>query len=486
MDLPSILAQGRNGRLYGTTENGGASDDGVVFRQSATGSFTVIYEFDGAHGCHPGSGLTLGLDGNFYGTTGGCGLHGLGTIFQITPAGIVTTVHDFNGFDGQNTFSPPIQGRDGSFYGMSGLQEYRFLFDPNSKSWLYQSWAAERQSAAPLLLGRDGNFYGTTMFGGTHNDGRLFSITPLHAFRGLHVFDGIHGAQPWGGLALGLDGNFYGTAAKGEASDCGVAFRITPSGIFSPLHIFEMGSGCSPYAGLVAATDGNFYGAAAFDPVHTGTLYRLTQSGEYTVLHSLDRKEGSFLRATMMQHTNGNLYGLTLGGGAHDGGVLYSLNVGAKPFVYLVNPFGLAGQVVQILGQGFKAATRVSFGSIPTSFTVVSDTYLTAIAPSGGRSGPVRVTTPSGTLISSRAFQYVPAILTFAPRSGAAGTKVVITGYNLLKTIHVAFGNKMAPFTVNSNSQVTAEVPSGATSGKISVTTPDGTSTTATGFKVKP
>jgi hypothetical protein len=102
-----------------------------------------------------------------------------------------------------------------------------------------------------------------------------------------------------------------------------------------------------------------------------------------------------------MQHTNGKIYGLTLacGGG---GGVVYSLDVGLAPFANLMTTQGKAGQTVQILGQGFTGTTSVMFGTGSASFTIVSDTYLTAKVPTSGTTGFVTVTTPSGTLTSEQ------------------------------------------------------------------------------------
>src|ERR1022692_1205432 len=113
-----ILAQGRDGNLYGTTPSGGTLGFGGVFKITPTGTYSVIYNFDGsAHGQTPRSGLTLGTDGNFYGTTSQGGTSNYGNIFQITSAGTLTVLHNFSYSDGGNPYSPPIQGTDGNYYG---------------------------------------------------------------------------------------------------------------------------------------------------------------------------------------------------------------------------------------------------------------------------------------------------------------------------------------------------------------------------------
>ena len=66
---PAVMAQGRDGNIYGTTATGGANNVGIVFKITPTGSFTVLHNFDTTHGSTPVGGLVLGTDGNLYGTT---------------------------------------------------------------------------------------------------------------------------------------------------------------------------------------------------------------------------------------------------------------------------------------------------------------------------------------------------------------------------------------------------------------------------------
>ena len=86
--------------------------------------------------------------------------------------------------------------------------------------------------------------------------------------------------------------------------------------------------------------------------------------------------------------------------------------------------------------------------------------------------------------MSNTVFKIVPQILSFSPSSGSVGTSVTITGVSLTQTQRVTFGGVAATFTVNSDSQVTATVPTGAVTGKISVTTQGGTAVSSTSFTV--
>ena len=81
---PEIMAQGRDGNLYGTTNAGGTSGMGTVFMMTPSGAITTLYNFSGADGWNPAGGLVLGTDGNFYGTTNIGGTNNLGTIFKLS------------------------------------------------------------------------------------------------------------------------------------------------------------------------------------------------------------------------------------------------------------------------------------------------------------------------------------------------------------------------------------------------------------------
>jgi uncharacterized repeat protein (TIGR03803 family) len=282
-------------------------------------------------------------------------------------------------------------------------------------------------------------------------------------------------------MVQGSDGNFYGTALEGGAYNGGVVFRLTPQGAITVLHNFldpnYPNDGYDPYAGLVQATDGNFYGVTNWGggECDCGVIFQITPNGAYSILYSFDRTHGSYPWSTPMQHTNGKIYGLASSGGTSEDGVVYSLDMGLGPFVSLVSTSGKVGKTVEVLGQGFTGTTAVSFNGTAATFTVVRDTYLKATVPSGATTGAVTVTTPGGILNSNTQFRVTPKILSFSPTSGPAGTPVTITGNSLTQTTRVGFDwMKAASFTVNSDTQVTAVVPTGAMTGRIQIRTKGG------------
>jgi glucose/arabinose dehydrogenase/lysophospholipase L1-like esterase len=77
-----------------------------------------------------------------------------------------------------------------------------------------------------------------------------------------------------------------------------------------------------------------------------------------------------------------------------------------------------------------------------------------------------------------------PQISGFTPASGEIGTQVTITGVRFTGTTEVTFNNSTSSFIVNSGTEIIAYVPDGATTGKIGVTTPNGTDLSGGNFVV--
>jgi uncharacterized repeat protein (TIGR03803 family) len=379
------LAETRGGSFYGTTADGGGSQVGTIFKLTPTGTLSALYDFCAQADCTDGSvpvgGVILATDGNLYGTTNGGGAIGDGTVFKITLQGALSIT-------------------------------YSFCSQPNC--------ADGYSPVGPLVQATDGNFYGTVQLGGASGCGTVFRVTPSGTLTTLHSFIGTDGQTPVGGLVQAPDGNFYGvTESGGSGGSCGGAptagtvFTITPEGSLTTLYNFcsqpNCTDGAGPFAGLIRATDGNFYGAtegggttiAEQCPEGCGTIFKITPQGALTTLHSFDRSDGDMPEAPLCQATNGILYGTTEG-------TIFGLDVGLGPFVETLPTSGAAGSTIDILSQGLTGTTAVSFNGTAASFTVVSDTYLTATVPSGATTGFVSVTTPTATLKSNQKFRVVP------------------------------------------------------------------------------
>jgi uncharacterized repeat protein (TIGR03803 family) len=517
-----IIAQGRDGNLYSGSYSGGDYGCGAVFKLTPAGALTNLYSFsDGTDGCSPTGGLTLGVDGNFYGTSysGGFGGAPYGTVFRITPGDGYTLLYTFtDGKDGALPTAPPIEGPNGLYGTTCGVcngtaassQGSIYKITPSGSTFTFTPLhTCDGTDCSgifdPLILGTDGNFYGTSLYGGTiagSSDGVAFNVTPAGKLTDLFSFDNTDGELPAARLVQGTDGNFYGTTLDGGEYGYDVVFKLTHGPKLTVLHNMNGTSdGSAPYAGLVQATDGNFYGANAYGgtpsancPGGCGTIFSITPSGTFNVIHNFDLTDGELPYSTLFQDTNGLIYGMTQLGGTGDVdpscnsnncGVIYSVNIGAAPFVALVTSSGRVGTKIGILGQNFSSSSVVTFGTAAaTTVTLSGTTFLTATVPSGATTGSVTVTTAEGTLNSNQTFRVTPQLKSFTPSSGPVGTAVTITGVSLTQTSMLTFGGVAASFTVDSDTQVTATVPTGAKTGKIVITTPGGTASSATSFTV--
>jgi len=486
-----MLAQGRDGNIYGTNFTGGTYGYGTVFKTTPAGTLTALHSFTGgSDGAYPKSGLTLGSDGNFYGATEDGGQTGWGVIFRITPSGTFTALHNLAGSDGCLPTAPPVLGKNANpMYGVTTCGTAYTI--TTSGKFTLLSTLLNFDPMGPLVLGTDGNFYGTG-FGGGNGQGVIYKLSTGGAVTIIHNFNSsTDGGNPVGPLVQGSDGNLYGTTSNygAAANPVGTVFKIALSGKnFTTLKNFDSQSsdGAAPYAGLVAGNDGNLYGATtSSNGAPYGTLFKITKTGTFTVLYTFDGTHGAYDYSTPVGLTNGLVYGMTYAGGETGYGVFWSLNNGIPAFCSIGgSPSGASGATVQILGQGFTSASSVKIGSGSGAFTVVSDTYITATVPDAATTGHVTVTTSGGTLTSAQIYKVIPVVRSFQPASGSVGTQVTITGAGFIGTTNVTFGGVKAAFIVNSATIITATVPSGAVTGTIKITTPGGSATSTGTFTV--
>jgi|HubBroStandDraft_1064217.scaffolds.fasta_scaffold02635_2 uncharacterized repeat protein (TIGR03803 family) len=427
----SSFIQGRDGNLYGTAV---AYSGGSVLKITPTGTITVLHNFC-AQGCRdgsiPGGSLVLGTDGNFYGLAGGgittnpCAYYGCGIVYRITPAGVYTVLHYFNGSDG-NVPSGLVEGSDKNFYGTTtfggsgscdiGCGTIFKMTAAGVVTPLHSFNESDGFLPTGLVQGADGDLYGTTRWGGqyalnvaceefgAYGCGTVFKITTSGAFTLLHSFDvRADGAEPYVPVAQANDGTFYGTTFVGRGwYSNGTVFSITSTGVFTTVYNF-VGTATYQTVGLFPASDGNLYGTTTCDG--EGLIYSISQSGAFTSVYAAGCEFGSYAGG-VFQATNGVFYGVYSLEGQNGVGELYSLDVGLDPFVTFVLPVGRPGQTAQILGQGLTGTTSVTFNGVAaTKFSVVSDTYMTAVVPAGTSTGPVVITTPTGTLTSNVSFR---------------------------------------------------------------------------------
>jgi len=316
------LTQASDGNFYGTTVSGGASGVGTVFRVTPNGTFASLHSFAGLDdGASPYGGLVQASDGNLYGTTLNGGASNNGSIFQLSTNGPLTTIHSFTANDGSQPYATLVQASDGSLYGTTsaGGDHGRgtvFQITTNGDFALIYSFTGGNDGYYPyagLVEGSDGNLYGTTLEDASYGyDGTVFQVTTSGALSTLYSFAGLSdGDQPYGGLVQGSDGNLYGTTYDGGDNDGGTVFGIIPGGSLTTLYSFGSGyDGAMAFGHLMQANDGSLYGTTLDGGASdNGTVFRISTNGTFRLLYSftgLDDGAGPY--AGLMQASDGNLW----------------------------------------------------------------------------------------------------------------------------------------------------------------------------------
>ena len=155
------------------------------------------------------------------------------------------------------------------------------------------------------------------------------------------------------------------------------------------------------------------------------------------------------------------------------------INVTGAPTITGISPQSgspAGGNTVIITGTGFIGTTNVMFGDNPASFTINSDTSITAKVPGGypGTIVDVTVANSAGDSLESNSAKYIyaPIVTGVSPASGSTkGTnEVTITGEGFLDASKVMFGTVPSPeFGIYSDDEISAEVPPGS-AGTVDVT----------------
>jgi hypothetical protein len=143
--------------------------------------------------------------------------------------------------------------------------------------------------------------------------------------------------------------------------------------------------------------------------------------------------------------------------------------------------------------EGFDGSGN-SLGDVTgdTTFTIEPDGSCSGASCSATQAGDHTVTGTDGAFSDTATLTVAaePTISSSTPTVGFVRKKVILTGSGFTNATDVTFagqsGTVTASFSVDSDTQISTRVPDGAVTGPISVTTPGGTATSSTSFKVRP
>jgi len=331
------------GNLYGTASGGGTGGFGVAFKLSSAGQETVLYSFPGpADGMHPFAGVIRDSAGNLYGTTNQGGAEDFGVVYKLNSAAQETVLYTFTGGpDGGYPWAGVIRDSAGNLYGptssggtanggvvyeldTSGQETVLYSFPPDG------GWPISGVIRDPA-----GNLYGAA--GG--DPGFVYKLGTTGQFTVLYNFTGgADGGDPQGGVIRDSAGNLYGTASGGGASGAGVVFKVNTGGQERVLYSFTGGAdGGYPQGGVIADSAGNLYGTTSAGGITTGAcraeggcgvVFKLDKAGQETVLYSFTSYAAP--SGGVIRDAAGNLYGTTYYGGAANAGMVYKLDTAGQ------------------------------------------------------------------------------------------------------------------------------------------------------------
>ncbi|MEO8791915.1 MAG: choice-of-anchor tandem repeat GloVer-containing protein, partial [Chthoniobacteraceae bacterium] len=399
------LIVGADGALYGTTQSGGSSNQGTVFKISTAGVMTPLANFYGVNGMQPYAGLILASDGNFYGTTSAGGASNLGTIFKMTPSGVLTTLVNLSSATGTTPKAPLVQASDGNFYGTASAGGSSgsgtiFKVTPSGVLTVLVNFTGTTNTAygsscqAGLIQANDGNLYGVTSTGGSGGGfGTIFKVTTGGTFTSLASFTGttgsVIGAAPLAALVQASDGSLYGNTNSGGSGNAGTVFKVTTGGAFTNLLSFTgfTGSflGSSPQAALVQWTDGNLYGTTSTGGTFSyGTIFKVTTAGVLTTLRNLSfATDGQNPTGALVLASDGNFYGTATFGGAQVSGMIFSISPSTGTFTgkfsFIKSPQSFRN-LIQASDGNFYGGTAFGNGGNNSVFKLTPSGVLSTLA----------------------------------------------------------------------------------------------------------
>ncbi|MCS3801553.1 beta strand repeat-containing protein [Niastella sp. OAS944] len=360
---------------------------------------------------------------------------------------------------------------------------------------------SDKEIRAVVARGTQSGWIRITTPGGTSTPGPQYIYV-----RPIPYIDSINPTSGTAGTVVTIKGfNFTGTKAVSFGGTAAVYYTILGDTIIRAV----VGLGSTGQVRVENSTAGKLFGnftyiaatpvpsITSFTPVNgtTGTIVAIkgnfftgatavtiggTAASSFTVV-----SDGVINAVVAAGTSSGAISVTTAGGTASLGGFTY-VAPDVRPHISSFTPASaLPRTTITIKGYNFSGATQVHFGGTPaSSFSVVSDTTITAVVFSGS-TGAIKVTTPGG-VDSLGGFTYLPGKPEVTSIAGgyenwtAVGETIVITGNFFTGATAVLLGGNgdtpAASFTVVSDKEIRAVVARGTQHGWVKITTPGGTS----------
>ncbi|MEP6747453.1 MAG: choice-of-anchor tandem repeat GloVer-containing protein [Bacteroidota bacterium] len=323
-----------NNVLYGSTENGGNNNNGVLFKINMDGTlYHVIRQQDERNGAEAS---LIYFNSQLYGTTtGSANLLTNGSIYRLNTDGSnYQPVHSLGGANGYTPAGSLIYGNDSSLYGMttSGGSMYNtgLAFRMKTNGTSYQSLAWVNEGSPPfnnphgsLVQAKDGSFY--TMIPGSSPEPievLKVSTSPAISSHNYFLCAGPNcPSQPVASFIQGKDDYLYGMSPNpNQPSNFGSIFKVTTDGTgYQLLHTFTGPDGATPLGSLIQGSDLLLYGMTQKGGVaDKGVIFQMKAAGTgYTIIHDFGTDSQEFYGinpvGSLLEGMDGYLYGTTAG-----------------------------------------------------------------------------------------------------------------------------------------------------------------------------
>lgn len=344
------LMQANDGFLYGTTARGGAKSYGVLFKYNiSTATYTDLIDFNDTLGYLPFGGVIQSKNGKLYGTTWQGGAYNLGTIYELNTVTNQRTIKFNIGYAayGQRPVGGLVQLSKTQLLGVcsqGGKFNRGTLFELNLKTEKIKvlhdfELTTGSNPFTSIMKASNGKIYGSTYNGGAYNNGVCFEYdTTTKTYRVVNDYQSIRTVYKLIELPNGV---LAGCSNDGGDSSSGTLFYLDPKTNQLDIKVhFNSAIGNGPSAELLSAKNGKLYGSTSYGGGYDlGTLFEFDPTSN-TIKKLLDFDydvSGGDMNAGLIQASDDKLYGTTSTGGSHNAGLIFSYDLATSKYDSLHN-----------------------------------------------------------------------------------------------------------------------------------------------------
>ncbi|HTA26854.1 MAG TPA: SprB repeat-containing protein, partial [Bacteroidia bacterium] len=411
-----VTISGNN--IYGTASIGGAGS-GCIYTLHRDGSgYRDLFNFVDSTGSLPNNTVTL-YNGKFYGTAWeGGSFRYYGVVYSVDTDGTnYKVLLNFNYTNGDN---PPTDlvlsgtriygiASGGGFYGGGCI----FTIDTNGNNYkdLYDFGAASGDAPYCKLLLVGTKFYGTTFDAGTYGGGTIFSIdTNGGNYFVMHNFGNTNDASNSYATLTLIGGKIFGTTYFGGSSNKGALFSIDTDGSgYKKILDFNGTNGANPDMGSLKFEGNRLWGMTSNGGAHNkGLVFSIDTDGS----GFLDRFDfNNTVGATpdaQLTFYGSSIYGETTFGGSSNDGIVFGADTNCFMGSILVSS--------NITCHGYNngsASISVSGGASPYTYLWSNSSTQSSVSNLSTGTYSVTLSDNSGNCSQTNSFTITqPAVLT--------------------------------------------------------------------------